>query len=364
VSAFSDVSIDNIVMDSACIGQAQAWLYFSNLGLLNEDSLVAEVFLGSLRLTAEIIDVSQKPTNFSDSILLQFQIPYLNMDDSLRITITAISGIPDINSVNNERLIRPAKLKGITSNLPDSVLACNGNTVVLEPGNFVSYLWSNGSTASTYTSAGNEIVSVQLTSQDGCSFYDTSYIGIGTGAQLDLSADTQICRNTLLVIPQSNFISSYWNSTNTEELWPKQSGIYRMSATDKFLCFSTDSIQVDIAPNAELQLDSLYHYCAGESITIDAGTFASYSWSNGNSTRKVTFNKPGKYGLQVAESGCFESKSFTVVEVPLPNPAIIQKSYDTLYTHDTADYSFQWYMDGSPILGATDTFYVMQQNGS
>src|SRR6185503_6922974 len=45
-----------------------------------------------------------------------------------------------------------------------------------------------------------------------------------------------------------------------------------------------------------------------------------------------------------------------IVELPTPPLPVIQRNADTLYTN--TDYQSVWYLNGNPIPGATDWFYV------
>lgn len=65
--------------------------------------------------------------------------------------------------------------------------------------------------------------------------------------------------------------------------------------------------------NPVLSLDKTSTLCTGASRTLDAGNFASYSWNNGSSDRRITINNLGQYAVTVTDAnGC---KATDVVDV-------------------------------------------------
>jgi len=61
--------------------------------------------------------------------------------------------------------------------------------------------------------------------------------------------------------------------------------------------------------------------CPNDSVPLSvSGSFASYSWSTGDTTPQITVNTPGNYTLTVTDAnGCTAAKQFTVVT---PDPPV------------------------------------------
>lgn len=56
-------------------------------------------------------------------------------------------------------------------------------------------------------------------------------------------------------------------------------------------------------------------YCAGNNITIDAGSgFISYNWSNGQTSQTITVNSPGIYYVTVSDGYCSAVDSINITE--------------------------------------------------
>ncbi|MBL0146163.1 MAG: gliding motility-associated C-terminal domain-containing protein [Chitinophagaceae bacterium] len=66
--------------------------------------------------------------------------------------------------------------KNSTVNLGADANICNGQTIQLNPGNFVTYIWQDGSKQSTYTVTKEGKYYVDVTDADGCSGSDTVVI--------------------------------------------------------------------------------------------------------------------------------------------------------------------------------------------
>jgi hypothetical protein len=122
--------------------------------------------------------------------------------------------------------------------------------------------------------------------------------------------------------------------------------------------------------NLHLNSISNYTICEGDSLSLNA-TFTggsdsiSYLWMPiNNNNQAITLAPSGltSYTLTVTDllTGQAENTTFTINIANLPIPIITQVN-DTLVA--TAGYSYQWYLAGNPILGATNQFYIPTVSG-
>jgi len=66
-----------------------------------------------------------------------------------------------------------------------------------------------------------------------------------------------------------------------------------------------------------LSLDKAYQKCPDDTLVLDAGEFASYQWSNGNTNQEVEIVDNGNYEIEVINDyGCHFSQTFDVTEYP------------------------------------------------
>lgn len=111
--------------------------------------------------------------------------------------------------------------------------------------------------------------------------------------------------------------------------------------------------------------------CAGDTVVLEASTgFASYRWSNGDTTRVIKLSnsaQTGSYQVGVEDSkGCRATSSAIAVTLSrLPSKPLITKiAPDTLRSSALGGVTrFQWSRDGVDIPGATARTLFATQNG-
>ena len=85
------------------------------------------------------------------------------------------------------------------------------------------------------------------------------------------------------------------------------------------------------------------------------------------SPTNICYNTPGVYSVTLIATNANGSDTLTlnnfITVYPYPPPQGIAQSGDTLFAN-TGAVTYQWYLNGVIILGATDYFYVAQQSGN
>jgi hypothetical protein len=131
------------------------------------------------------------------------------------------------------------------------------------------------------------------------------------------------------------------------------------------------TVTVDSLPAAPVVNASSLTACAGDSVLLTAlGTAGNaLQWQlNGidipGATDSLLYvNASGNYTLNVTNGcGTSVSSAASITINPLPSVPVITQSLDTLFA--SASGSFQWYLDGILIPGATDPYYIVTQNGN
>ena len=70
-------------------------------------------------------------------------------------------------------------------------------------------------------------------------------------------------------------------------------------------CSSTVNYAINVNPQPVTPLKPVENICTGQTITLDAGDFPSYSWSTGATTRTITVGAAGDYSIRlVSDKGC------------------------------------------------------------
>lgn len=256
-------------------------------------------------------------------------------------------------------------------NLGPDKNVCNGSSIKLDVGNYGSgtkYSWSTGATTQSITvsSAGQYIVNV--TAPNGCTGIDTVNIGTSSTSALQGTAivkgstfngtfNNGTSSNPDAVCVGSNVVyelnpPTYGNSgygTNwtilamtfaTGSGSTPTAGTYQItnpSANNGSLSFTPDNaaadslymimldikdsssgcdtvitryIKVNGVPSVSLGADQTL--CPTKSITLNAGNFSSYAWSDGSTGSSLTTSTPGNIWVKVTDAnGCSNYDTMT-----------------------------------------------------
>jgi len=188
---------------------------------------------------------------------------------------------------------------------PDTVL-CTGSTLVLNafsPG--YSYLWQNGSTASSFVVAQAGTYWVEVT-RNNCSMRDSILVGYKPMPTVFLGNDTTICAGSTVVLDATvPGATCLWENGSTSPVRPvTATGTYQVSV-DLNGCVSQDGILVTVNPLPVVNLGADQTVCPGTVVTFDATiTGASYLWNGGSTSGTLTTQQPGTYSVQVTTGGC------------------------------------------------------------
>ncbi|MCB9230082.1 MAG: T9SS type A sorting domain-containing protein [Bacteroidia bacterium] len=118
------------------------------------------------------------------------------------------------------------------------------------------------------------------------------------------------------------------------------------------------------APNPIILPPGPLDLCAGDTLELDAGAgYFSYLWNTGNTSRYQEVTSAGSFEVTVYNgAGCYATSDLvTVSQLPGPGTPVITQSNDTLYS--TPALMYQWFNGGSAIIGATNPFLVPTVSG-
>ena len=119
--------------------------------------------------------------------------------------------------------------------------------------------------------------------------------------------------------------------------------------------------------------------CPNGNTTLSASGGVSYLWSNGDTATNTTVGQAGNYYVVASNQyGCADTSNLVaIVQKTLPTqvkiktvglssvcyPALVSFVLD-MPLGSTTGFAYQWYSQGSPISGATDSFYNANTTGS
>ena len=254
-----------------------------------------------------------------------------------------------------------------TVNLGVDRAICQGATTTLDAGSFASYLWSDNSTSQTLVtgSAGN--YSVTVTDLHGCS-NTSAQVALTVNAlpTVNLGVDRAICQGATTTLDAGSFASYLWSDNSTSQtLVTGSAGNYSVTVTDLHGCSNTSAqvaLTVNALPTVNLGVDRAI--CQGATTTLDAGSFASYLWSDNSTSQTLVTGSAGNYSVTVTDlHGCSNTSAAVTITVN-PVPVLdMTTQIDMLNTQTrTIDAgsgftTYLWQYDGGDI-GTDQTYDV------
>lgn len=190
---------------------------------------------------------------------------------------------------------------------------CSGQSVDLDAGMYTSYNWSNNATSQVITVNTANTYSVLVTDSFGCENEDTIVINAAPTPIVDLGSDTVgICDGDTAALDAGSHVNYVWsNGENTQMILASSKDLYTVTVTNSSNCEASDSVYVDVYDLPIIAWSAATSICNDSSLTLDAGSFSSYSWSNGSITQSITIDSSSlsagdnSFSLTVVDSnGC------------------------------------------------------------
>ena len=175
----------------------------------------------------------------------------------------------------------PVSISGNTS-------ACSGQSVVLTANGGGSYLWSTGETTSsiTVTPTNNQSVTVQATSNGGCTSDAEVILTVSSGPNVQITGNTEGCSGEIVELVATGADSYLWSTgATTPSIFVTISGSETISVTGTTNgCSSTDDVEVSLSTGAsyfvvEIQTDEYGYETTWKLEDDQGGAVASHTIS-------------------------------------------------------------------------------------
>ncbi len=221
---------------------------------------------------------------------------------------------------------------------------CTGDSVVLDAGaGYSSYKWSSGETSQSIIVKTGGNYSVAVEAVGGCKGNSNIVaVTLNTRPTPKITGQNVTCVNGVpvqysvtpvavnsynwTVSPEGTIVSGQGSSTISINWTTAGSGSVKVTESSS-LCTSENTMGVTISSSLSPTITAVGKtaLCEGESVELDAGPFASYKWSSGETSRTITVTKAGSYTVEVTDaSGCKGTSQPKVITVsPLPVPSIV-----------------------------------------
>lgn len=311
---------------------------------LNSDSTISVTGTTSGCSTVESINVSVYPlplpnlgndtTTCSGGAITLDAGPYnsyLWSDNSSNQTLTVnTSGnysvtVTDNNNCSNSDNIIVSLNPTPIINFGTISAICQGESLVLNPGTFSSYLWNDNSTNQSMTVNASGAYSVTVTDSNNCTADSTVNVTVNSLPNLELGNNQSACDGQTVTLDAGAGFSYLWsNSATTQTINTTVSGQFSVTITDGNGCENSDTVSVTINSNPNIDLGPNQQVCNGNTVTLDAGTGQSYAWNNSQSTQTINVTTSGTYSVTVTlTGGCSGSGSVIITFNDIPTLSLI-----------------------------------------
>ncbi|MEI6489817.1 MAG: nidogen-like domain-containing protein [Bacteroidota bacterium] len=198
---------------------------------------------------------------------------------------------------------------------------------------YASYSWSSGSINDSIQ-AGNGVYTLTVTDQYGCTATSAPVTVTGPLPPV-ITGTTAVCNGQLAQLTTTFAYVSYdWSngatvSTNDTATVPASPPSYTVTVVDQNGCVLTSAPFTVNNFNFAVSVTGIHPFCAGQSITVTAGTnnatqVPSYLWSNSATTSAINLTSGGTYTVTLTyPNGCTSDTTVTVAPPnPLPAPTV------------------------------------------
>lgn len=197
--------------------------------------------------------------------------------------------------------------------LPDSIKICAGDSAVLNASTpfAQSYYWNTDDTTASLVVRDSGKYNV-IVSTGQCVNYDTVYVLVLPPPQVNIGADTLICKgDTITLKAESTELYTFkWTDGSTKStIQVEKEGIYGVVATFGN-CRASDSINVGFFNKLEgRQLDTVI--CTPQYILAPKLPGAkTFKWKIGSTEPTLTASKSGSYAVLISNGKCYADISF------------------------------------------------------
>lgn len=200
---------------------------------------------------------------------------------------------------------------------------CEGINATISAGTFSAYLWSNGESTPSISTADAGTYSVTVTDANTCTDRDTMELTTYALPIIDL-VDDAVCEGESTVIDAgAGYISYEWNiGASDATITVTQAGTYAVTVTDANGCSGNGSMSFSLHPLPVVSLADAT-ICEGNSHLFDAGAGYSYAWSDGTFGQTITVNSTNAYTVTVTDgNSCSSTATSSLTVQPLPSPVL------------------------------------------
>ena len=224
----------------------------------------------------------------------------LNTSGIYQVTVTDQSGCMGEASVE---VVAQNKLEPVISG---EQVICIGETTELEAGDFLSYQWSTGDTSRTLQIETAGLYQLTVSDANGCSGSTEAEVQLNPLPIPQINGQLSVCTGESAVLDAGDFVEYIWSTGESSQMISvSAANSYGVTVTDQNGCIGSDQIDFRVDENLAPQITGNLSICSGEDALLDAGVFAGFNWSTGETTQSITTGQAGSYSVTVSDAnGC------------------------------------------------------------
>ncbi|HTL81754.1 MAG TPA: T9SS type A sorting domain-containing protein [Bacteroidia bacterium] len=329
--------------------------------------------------------------NGDTSWYVKYNGPGNNADQaySIAMGITGefyVGGMSKGSGTNEDyAVVKYCQLSAIVS--PDTTICLGAQTTLSGASSYgaIDSIWWTPTTFLNQSNIANPVASPTVTTtytlhvrnQYGCVDLDTVTVTVTPlpGPVITSSGPTSFCIGGSVTLTADDTTSTnetyLWsNNATTSSITVNTSGTYSCTITNGTGCSSLSSQTVTVNNLPTISTGNDFFMCQSTQTQMCATGGVSYAWSPNFGISDTTVACPMfgptssttyiVYGTDA--NGCVNSDTITIGLYPPPSIPVITRNIAVLSC--TSASTYQWYLNGNPINGATSQNYTPTQNGN
>ncbi len=238
------------------------------------------------------------------------------------LTVVVTDGIGCTGSATIDITAIPSPTPVITTSGPTTF--CQGDYISLDAGTYDAYQWFDGEVTQSiivgYSASAYVVVTDNASGCTGMSNTLSIVMNVSPTPSIIANGPTEFCDGGSVMLDAGLYSSYLWNTGATSESIPAYgSQPYEVTVTDANGCTGMASQIVTVYSNPTPTITGPSTICNNTPVTLNAGAYASYIWSNNATSPTISVGTAGTYKVTVTDAhGC------TGIAIRVINSSIIQ----------------------------------------